>query len=534
MAITRRITVKQKDNTTESVAFLSDVTLDGITGSGLVTVTGDKDKVVSTDATKLTVGTQGDVKVVTPLELVSNTTPSVPANKLYNKDGQLYWGDKVVGVVAPGEVPVSQEAFDAHKGNSDTDAKHLSDAEWGQIKATDGKPLATKEWASAEFADKGDFDDLSNDVTTIKNNYVSSVTGDDSGVVQVAFSTATGATGKTVTTAVTVTNATQDDETKALSGDGLVTGAQAQAAIDEAVESGAEAAIAAYDTDTIGAWTPESTITGTVKTAIEANAAKIAALEGNHFEVVDELPPVSEGKFNVIYLVPTEGDPTSKDEFILIEEGEPATRKWEQIGTTKVDLSNYFTKDETTSAISTAVDGEETRATAAEATLTAAVATADGKADAAQADVDALEDLVGTLPAGVTATTVVGYVDEKAGADVTALRNTEDKASAADTDGFVTVDLDGTVGNHSLSVSTSNIAKASEVGAVTDLETSVKSTVVGAVNEVAGKASTAVQTVSSGDTDNIQITKSGTEVTIAPVPESTLADLLAYCAIAEV
>lgn len=531
MAITRRITVKQKDNTTESVAFLSDVTLDGITGSGLVTVTGDKDKTVSTDADKLTVGTQGDVKVVTPLELSVNTTPAVTGNKLYNIEGNLYWNGKKVGVMDPGEVPVSEEAFNAHVDNEGA-AKHISATELNQLDATNGAPLATQEWASGQFADKVEFDSLSDEVDTIKANYVSSVTGDESGVVQVAFTATTGATGKAVTTAVTVTNATQDDVSKALSGTGLVTGAQAQDAIDTAVASGVEDAIKEYDETVIGAWTPESTITGTVKTAIEANAAKIAALEGNHFEVVDELPPVSEGKFNVIYLVPDSADPAVKDEYILIEEGEPATRKWEQIGTTKADLSNYFTKAETTSAISTAVDAEEARALAAEGELDTAVKAADTKAVDAQADVDALEALVGTLPAGATATTVVGYVDEKAGADVTALRDTADTASAADGDGFVTVGLTGTVGNHGLSVTTSNIAKASEVGAVTDLETTAKDTVVAAVNEVAGKASTALQTVSSGDTNNIQTTKTGTDVEVTPI--GTLADLLAYCAIEEV
>lgn len=288
-----------------------------------------------------------------------------------------------------------------------------------------------------------------------------------------------------------------------------------------------------YDTSVIGAWSSGSAFAdSTVKTAIEANAAEITALKGNHFEVVDKLPHVSEGKFNVIYLVPTEGDPTSKDEFILIEEGEPATRKWEQIGTTKVDLSNYFTKEETTSAINTEVTAEETRATAAEGELDTAVKAADAKAVAAQADVDALETLVGTLPSSATATTVVGYVDEKAGADVTALSGTADTATATDADGFVTVGLTGTVGDHGLSVTTSGIAKASEVGDVNDLTTTAKGTVVAAVNEVAGKASTAVQTVSSGDGANIKIDQTDTDVEVTPI--GTLANLLAYCTIAEV
>lgn len=529
MATKRRITVKQTDNTTESVAFLSDVTLDGITGSGLITVTGDKDKTVSTDANKLTVGTQGDVKVVTPLELSANTTPDVTGNKLYNIEGNLYWNGKKVGVMDPGEVPVSEETFNAHVDNSGA-AKHVSATELSQLDATAGKALATQEWASATFADKDDFDAVSEKVDTIETNYIKDITNSSTDVpVSVSFGKSL--TPNTLTSSVSVNLAEQDETTKVLSGTGLVTGAQAQAAIDEAVESGVEAAIATYDETVIGEWTPESTITGTVKTAIETNAAKIAALEGNHFEVVDVLPDVSEGKFNVIYLVPDSADPAVKDEYILIEEGEPATRKWEQIGTTKADLSNYFTKAETTSAISAAVDAEEARALAAEGELDTAVKAADAKAVAAQADVDALETLVGTLPDGATATTVVGYVDEKAGADVAALRDTADTASASDADSFVTVGLTGTVGNHNLTVSTSNIAKASEVGAVTDLETTAKDTVVAAVNEVAGKASTAVQTVSSGDTANVQIAKSGTEVTVTPI--GTLADLLAYCAIEE-
>lgn len=533
MAITRRITVKQEGDNVEQVAFLSDVTLNGITGSGLVTVTGDKDKVVSTDPDKLIVGAEGDVKVVTPLELKAQTdTPAVTANKLYSDGTDLYWNGNVIGVMKPGEIPVSKAEYLTHT-QDETDKKHVSATEKSQLDVTGGKPLATEDWASGQFADIVDFNTLSDDVDTIKTDYVSSVTGDESGVVQVAFTPATGATGKAVTTAVTVTNAKQDEITKALSGTGLVTGAQAQDAINAAVVSGVEDAIAAYDADTIGAWTPESTITGTVKTAIEANAAKIAALEGNHFEVVDELPPVSEGKFNVIYLVPNEGDPNNtKDEFILIEEGEPATPKWEQIGTTKVDLSNYFTKEETTSAINTEVTAEETRATAAEGELDTAVKAADAKAVAAQADVDALKTLVGTLPDGTTATTVVDYVDKKASADVTALSGTADTATATDTDGFVTVDLDGTVGNHGLNVTTKDIAKASKVGDVADLTTTAKDTVVAAVNEVADKASTAVQTVSSGDSANIQTTKTGTDVKVTPI--GTLADLLAYCTIAEV
>lgn len=56
--------------------------------------------------------------------------------------------------------------------------------------------------------------------------------------------------------------------------------------------------------------------------------------------VVDQLPIT--GESNVIYLVPSENPKVKneKDEFIW------TNNKWEQIGSTAIDLSNYYTKDE--------------------------------------------------------------------------------------------------------------------------------------------------------------------------------------------
>lgn len=95
----------------------------------------------------------------------------------------------------------------------------------------------------------------------------------------------------------------------------------------------------------------------------------------------------------------------------------------------KVDVDKVSTaistaKEEAIAAAGTAADGKvsdlktELTATIKTAQDTADEAkanakTADDKAVAAQGDVDALEGLVGTLPEGATATTVVGYVDEK-------------------------------------------------------------------------------------------------------------------------
>lgn len=96
----------------------------------------------------------------------------------------------------------------------------------------------------------------------------------------------------------------------------------------------------------------------------------------------------------------------------------------------------------TVKAVEDALGVEVNRAKAAEGTLTSLITDAkdnlvvainevDDHADKAQAaatkaqgEVDALETLVGSIPAGATATTVTGYVDEKAGAvakDLTAL-----------------------------------------------------------------------------------------------------------------
>lgn len=60
-----------------------------------------------------------------------------------------------------------------------------------------------------------------------------------------------------------------------------------------------------------------------------------------------------------------------------------------------------------------AIAAEKFRAEGVEAGLDTAVKAAKSAADAAQADVDALETYVGTIPEGATATDVIGYVQEK-------------------------------------------------------------------------------------------------------------------------
>lgn len=67
----------------------------------------------------------------------------------------------------------------------------------------------------------------------------------------------------------------------------------------------------------------------------------ISAIKTIHFEVVQTLP--QEGESNIIYLVPHEhGTGDSYDEYAWVSVS--GTYKWEKIGNTDIDLSNYVQK----------------------------------------------------------------------------------------------------------------------------------------------------------------------------------------------
>ena len=65
----------------------------------------------------------------------------------------------------------------------------------------------------------------------------------------------------------------------------------------------------------------------------------IANLANLQIEIVDQLPSV--GETNIIYLVKKSGSaPDIHDEYVFVD------GKWEKIGNTEIDLSNYYTRDE--------------------------------------------------------------------------------------------------------------------------------------------------------------------------------------------
>ena len=75
---------------------------------------------------------------------------------------------------------------------------------------------------------------------------------------------------------------------------------------------------------------------------------------------VSTLPTASADTMNKIYLVPSSSPQTQnvKDEYITISVTDQGTTtySWEQIGTTEVNLTNYYTKTETDTAISNALN----------------------------------------------------------------------------------------------------------------------------------------------------------------------------------
>lgn len=75
----------------------------------------------------------------------------------------------------------------------------------------------------------------------------------------------------------------------------------------------------------------------TTEDVTSAITAAISEVSGLCFQVVSSLP--STGKINTIYLVPNGGSgQNAKDEYMWIDE------KWEKLGSTDIDLSQYWKK----------------------------------------------------------------------------------------------------------------------------------------------------------------------------------------------
>ena len=106
----------------------------------------------------------------------------------------------------------------------------------------------------------------------------------------------------------------------------------------------------------------------------------IAAVKQFQYQSVAELPTASAQTMNIIYLVPGVSPTTQnvKDEYITIattNEMQETVYSWEKIGTTEIDLSNYYTKTQTDAAITAALNAALADYSTT-AQMTAAIATA--------------------------------------------------------------------------------------------------------------------------------------------------------------
>ena len=88
--------------------------------------------------------------------------------------------------------------------------------------------------------------------------------------------------------------------------------------------------------------------------------AMVAAIKQFQLVAVQTLPTASADTLNKIYLVPSANPQTqnTKDEYItlMVDEQGTITYSWECIGSTEVDLTNYYTKSQTDSAITAAIN----------------------------------------------------------------------------------------------------------------------------------------------------------------------------------
>lgn len=75
----------------------------------------------------------------------------------------------------------------------------------------------------------------------------------------------------------------------------------------------------------------------------DAIAQAVASSSGLHYELVDELPEI--GKSNIIYLLPN-GNENYEDADDFYDEWYYFNETWNRIGSTGIDLSNYWSKDE--------------------------------------------------------------------------------------------------------------------------------------------------------------------------------------------
>lgn len=158
--------------------------------------------------------------------------------------------------------------------------------------------------------------------------------------------------------------------------------------------------------------------------AVKEAIESLASITG--FKVVSVLPTT--GDKNTIYILKPEGKESGPYEEWIYVDG-----KWEKIGDTDIQIQNYYKKSEVGEGFS-------------------------------------------------ESSTVKAYIE----AQDAAVKDTVDTADATSSDGHVTVNLTGTVGDHGLTVSTSDIASAAALTALTTRVDTAESDIDAVETKLAG------------------------------------------------
>lgn len=146
----------------------------------------------------------------------------------------------------------------------------------------------------------------------------------------------------------------------------------------------------------------------------------VDAIKQFRYELAATLPePPGAGTMGIIYLVPSANPKQQniKDEFITVLES--GTYKWEQIGSTSINLSNYYTKGQTDSAISAALNSALAAYTTTAGLTTLLAAKQDAIQDLADIRRGATAGATAVQPAVMSAA-LVAAVAESGVYDVTA------------------------------------------------------------------------------------------------------------------
>lgn len=471
MALVTRLNIAQQGGGTKTVAFTDDITLTSLAEGNLIKVTtSGKTATVAVDSNKLDLNTtDGNVKINTPLELKIETVTPSDDGKLHAVDTgtgvKLYWGSNVIEAHSPQEGYVTTQEFEAHSQNT-TVAKHLTADQLALVAAvpTTGKiatedkvneivdaatapieaavtelqtSVADLEDVTSGYTGEGAIKDAVDTVdakadavdakadatlevigawTTISDKTVKAAIEDNKAAIANDLSEIKAGTSGTGVT-VTIGAKSNKSQTVAVSVQdgtttqkGIVQLANAHDASD--TTKAATGSTVASAINAFDANTIGSWTSGKYTGTVKSAIESLAAV--SMFTVVSALPQT--GVTNTIYIVKPSGKTEGPyEEYIWVD------NKWEKIGDTDIQLENYYKKSE----------------------------------------------IGGTWS---QSNTLSAYVDTQDNA----IKATADTADSTSADGHVKVALTGTVGNHGLTVTTSDIASASALttaeGKITTLE----------------------------------------------------------------